>query len=95
MAEKTPRSDPRPPASQEHTFDAAKKRLGVIVEKLEEGELPLEESLRLFEEGVSLARAAQEKLDSAEKRIEVLLKVDEQGRTKTAPFDLRPEDDEL
>ncbi len=85
MAEKTPKP--------EVTFEAAKKRLGEIVEKLEEGELPLEESLRLFEEGVGLARAAQEKLDSAEKRIEVLLKVDEQGRTKATPFDLRPEDD--
>ncbi len=87
MADKTPKT--------EVTFEAAKKRLGAIVEKLEEGELPLEESLRLFEEGVGLARAAQEKLDSAEKRIEVLLKVDEQGRTKTTPFELRPEDDEI
>lgn len=87
MAEKTQKT--------EVTFEAAKKRLGAIVEKLEEGELPLEESLRLFEEGVGLARAAQEKLDGAEKRIEVLLKVDDQGRTKTTPFELRPEDDEL
>jgi exodeoxyribonuclease VII small subunit len=87
MAEKAPKS--------EVTFEAAKKRLGAIVEKLEEGELPLEESLRLFEEGISLARTAQEKLDGAEKRIEVLLKVDEQGRAKTAPFQLRDEDEDL
>ena len=82
------------PQKPEVTFEAAKKRLGAIVEKLEEGELPLEESLRLFEEGVSLARTAQEKLDGAEKRIEVLLKVDDEGRAKTAPFDLRGEDDD-
>jgi exodeoxyribonuclease VII small subunit len=86
MADKTPKADV--------TFEVAKKRLSAIVEKLEEGELPLEESLRLFEEGVGLARAAQEKLDGAEKRIEVLLKVDRDGATKTAPFELR-EDDEI
>ncbi len=53
---------------------------------LERGELPLEESLRLFEEGVRLSRLSQQKLDTAEKRVEQLLAVDEQGRPRTAPF---------
>jgi exodeoxyribonuclease VII small subunit len=89
MAEKPDK--PKPDALP---FEAIKKRLGEIVEKLEDGDLPLEESLRLFEEGVALSRAAQEKLDGAEKRIEVLLKVDADGNAKTAPFERRGADDE-
>jgi len=77
------------PASSEVTFEAAIQRLSKIVEKLEGGDLPLEESLRLFEEGVRLSRAAQEKLDSAEKRVDELVGVDSQGRARTAPFDTR------
>jgi len=68
------------------SFEAAVKRLTEIVQALERGDLPLEESLRLFEEGVRLSRASQARLDSAEKRVEQLLSVDEQGRARTAPF---------
>jgi exodeoxyribonuclease VII small subunit len=68
------------------SFESAIKRLTEIVQVLERGELPLEESLRLFEEGVKLSRVSQQKLDSAEKRVEQLLAVDEQGRAKTTPF---------
>ncbi len=71
------------------TFEEAIKRLSEIVQTLERGDLPLEESLRLFEEGVKLSRASQTRLDSAQKRVEELLGVDEQGRPKTAPFDTR------
>jgi exodeoxyribonuclease VII small subunit len=55
------------------------KRLGEIVEKLESGELPLEDSVRLFEEGVKLARSSQARLDAAERRVEELLGVDAAG----------------
>jgi exodeoxyribonuclease VII small subunit len=68
------------------SFEAAIKRLTEIVQTLERGELPLEESLRLFEEGVKLSRMSQERLDAAEKRVEQLLAVDEQGRPRTEPF---------
>jgi exodeoxyribonuclease VII small subunit len=68
-------------------FEDAVTRMGKIVEALESGELSLDESLKLFEEGIKLARAAQEKLDHAEKRIEELLSVDAEGNTKTAPFE--------
>jgi exodeoxyribonuclease VII small subunit len=68
------------------TFEAAIKRLSEIVQTLECGDLPLEESLRLFEEGVKLSRISQERLDAAQKKVEQLLAVDEQGRAKTAPF---------
>jgi exodeoxyribonuclease VII small subunit len=68
------------------TFEEAVKRLTEIVQTLERGDLPLEESLRLFEEGVRLSRVSQERLDSAQKRVEQLLSVDAQGRARTEPF---------
>lgn len=61
------------------TFESTLSRLNDIVERLERGDLPLEESLSLFEEGIRLARTAQARLDSAEKRVEELLGFDEQG----------------
>ncbi len=61
------------------SFEASLNRLTEVVEKLEGGELGLEESLALFEEGVGLARAAQSRLDAAEKRVEELVRVDENG----------------
>ena len=62
------------------TFEHAIARLGEIVESLEEGEQPLEESIALFEEGMTLAKSSQEILDRAERRIEELLGVDAQGK---------------
>jgi exodeoxyribonuclease VII small subunit len=61
------------------SFEGTLARLGEIVERLERGELALEDSLGLFEEGIRLARTAQARLDSAEKRVEELLGFDEQG----------------
>lgn len=69
------------------SFEGSLKRLGEIVDSLEKGELPLEDSLKLFEEGTKLARLAQERLNKAEKRIDELLGVDENGSPKTRPFD--------
>ena len=54
-------------------FEDILGRLGVVVERLESGELPLEESLKLFEEGVRLSRSGSARLDEAERRIERLL----------------------
>jgi exodeoxyribonuclease VII small subunit len=62
------------------TFEQAIARLGEIVESLEEGEQPLEESIALFEEGMTLAKSSQTILDRAERRIEELLGVDAQGK---------------
>lgn len=75
------------------TFEAAVKRLTEIVQTLERGDLPLEESLRLFEEGVKLSRISQQRLDSAQKRVEELLSVDSQGRARTAPFATSADDE--
>lgn len=81
------------PGDEGPSFEVAIKRLGEIVQALERGDLPLEDSLRLFEEGVALSRASQQKLDLAEKRVEQLLAVDAQGNARTARFDFE-EDDE-
>ncbi len=75
--------------SGEASFEAQLKRLGEVVEKLEDGELGLEESLALFEEGVRLSRGAQKRLDAAEKRVEELIRIDENGDAVTR--DLEPE----
>ncbi len=56
------------------TFEQALAQLEQIVQRLEKGELPLEESLKLYEEGVRLSRLCHGKLEEAEGRIEVLLK---------------------
>jgi exodeoxyribonuclease VII small subunit len=58
----------------EKTFEASLAELETIVEQLESGDLPLEESLRLFETGVKLSRVCRDRLSEAERRIEVLMK---------------------
>lgn len=54
-------------------FEDILSRLGSVVERLESGEMPLEESLALFEEGVRLSRVGSARLDEAERRVERLL----------------------
>jgi exodeoxyribonuclease VII small subunit len=73
----------------ELSFEDAIRRLGHIVEQLERGDLPLEASLRLFEEGIGLARVSQRRLDRAERRIEELLGVDADGQPITRPFEAK------
>jgi exodeoxyribonuclease VII small subunit len=92
----TQHSTPPEPGTPEGAppFETAIKRLTEIVQTLERGDLPLEESLRLFEEGVKLSRVSQQRLDFAEKRVEQLLSVDERGRAVTAPFATDAADDD-
>jgi exodeoxyribonuclease VII small subunit len=63
-----------PNGASEQSFDEALKQLQAIVDRLERGELPLEESLRAFERGVELSRQGQAILDAAERRVEILLR---------------------
>jgi exodeoxyribonuclease VII small subunit len=72
--------------AQGKTFESSLASLEKIVRDLERGDLPLEVSLQLFEEGVRLSRECQERLDQAERRIEVLLR-DSEGRPRLAAFD--------
>lgn len=76
------------------TFEASIQRLSEIVTSLEKGDLPLEESLALFEEGVKLSRTSQERLDAAQKRVEELLGFDRDGKPRTTPFETRGEREE-
>jgi exodeoxyribonuclease VII small subunit len=71
-------------------FEAALAELDAIVKKLEEGDLPLEESLKLYERGVHLSRFCHARLEDAERRIEIL---NERGQLKPAPAALGADDD--
>jgi exodeoxyribonuclease VII small subunit len=67
-------------------FEDALNKLEKIVSKLEDGEILLEESLKLFEEGIRLSRLCNQKLEEAEKRVEILMK-GKNGVIKPQPFD--------
>ncbi len=69
----------------EASFDQVLAQLRSIVERLEGGNLTLEQSLAAFEEGVRLSRAGARILDAAEQRVEILLR-DEAGVEKAVPF---------
>ena len=58
----------------EKSFESSLEELEQIVQQLEGGDLPLERSLELFEQGVRLSRECQKRLDEAERKIEILLK---------------------
>ena len=64
-------------------FEAAIAELEAIVKKLEEGDLPLETSLQLYERGVQLSRFCHSRLEDAERRIEIL---NERGEIRPASF---------
>ena len=72
-------------------FESSLAALEKVVRELERGDLPLEESLTLFEQGVLLSRECQERLNEAERRIEILLR-DNQGRPVLSAFDEQVED---
>jgi exodeoxyribonuclease VII small subunit len=81
-------------AAEAPRFEAALQRLEQIVQQLEKGELPLEQSLVLYEEGIRLSRLCHAKLEEAEGRIETLMKdargdlvLDKSGKAQTKPFE--------
>lgn len=69
---------------QETTFEQALERLEEIVRAMEAGDLPLEQAIAEFQEGMNLARVCREKLDQAEQKIEML--VQEAGQLTKKPF---------
>ena len=74
-------------------FETSLEELERIVRELERGDLPLEKSLELFEQGVKLSRACQERLNEAERRIEILTR-DNQGRATVKAFESEAESPE-
>ncbi|WP_249976814.1 exodeoxyribonuclease VII small subunit [Vreelandella olivaria] len=79
-------SDNTPPAQD---FAATVSQLETIVERLESGELSLEDALTAFEQGVRLTRDAQQRLDTAELKVRALSE-DRDGRLEVAPFATAP-----
>lgn len=67
-------------------FEDALKRLQQIVEKLEQGNLPLEEAIQAFTEGMQLVHFCTCKLEEAEKKVEMLVK-NQQGEWVSSPFE--------
>lgn len=68
-------------------FEDSLGELQQIVARLEDGSLPLEESMLQFEQGVGLLRQCYQVLEAAEQRIEILTGADREGNPRTAPFD--------
>ena len=70
-------------------FESSLAELTQLVEKLEQGELPLDEALRNFERGVALTRQCQNSLKTAQQKVEILLK--RNGEPSPEPFTESPE----
>ncbi|HTS56935.1 MAG TPA: exodeoxyribonuclease VII small subunit [Terriglobales bacterium] len=66
-------------------FEECLERLEKIVQELEKGEVPLEKSLKLFEEGIQLSSACRKELEQAEGKVEILLK--QNGRLQAEPLE--------
>lgn len=69
------------------SFEQGLKELEGIVKELEQGELPLEKSLELFEKGVKLSDTCRKQLQEAETKVEILLR--KEGRIEAEPFELQ------
>jgi exodeoxyribonuclease VII small subunit len=67
------------------TFEESLKQLEKIVDQLERGDLPLEESIRIFEEGVRISAACKQELEAAEGKVQILMK-QKDGSMKPEPF---------
>lgn len=70
----------------EPKFETSLQRLEEIVQRLESGDMPLEESIRVFEEGMKLVAFCSQKLDEAEKKVTLLMSRQD-GEVEEAPFD--------
>jgi len=74
-----------PMAKKKESFEEALQKLEKIVARMEEADVPLDEALQGFEEGVRLARFCSKKLDEAEQKVAMLVR-DESGTLQPAPF---------
>jgi exodeoxyribonuclease VII small subunit len=66
-------------------FEESLDRLELIVTQLEKGDIPLENALKLFEEGIQLSNSCRKELETAEGKVEILLK--QNGKLQPEPFD--------
>ena len=81
------------PRAKSSDFEKAFQELEEIVRRLESEELPLDESLQLFERGIQLSRLCNQKLEEVEKKIELIL-ADSKGQPVVKPFEAEGEGDE-
>ena len=72
--------------SSEENFENAMSRLEVVVAQMESDQLPLEELIARYEEGIKLVKLCEEKLTTAEKRIEIITR-DSAGEAQVEPFE--------
>ncbi|WP_133406024.1 exodeoxyribonuclease VII small subunit [Parashewanella tropica] len=71
--------------SSDLTFEQSLSSLEKIVLELEKGDIPLDDALKQFEQGIALVRQSQQKLEQAQQKISILL--DDNGQETLAPFD--------
>ena len=79
------------PTRRPNEFEKAFQNLEKIVQRLEGEELPLDDSLQLFEEGIRLSRFCHQRLEEVEKKIELIL-ADAKGQPVTEPFEAEEEE---
>ncbi|HJW95879.1 MAG TPA: exodeoxyribonuclease VII small subunit [Thermoanaerobaculia bacterium] len=79
-------------AKKSNEFEKSFQQLESIVKRLEAEELPLDEALQLFEDGIRLSRFCNQKLEEVEQKIELIL-ADAKGQPRVEPFE--PEEEEL
>lgn len=72
-------------------FENAMARLETIVSDLEKGDLPLDESLKIFEEGIRLSKTCLKMLDDAERKVEILIQ-DKEGKKRLRAYSPAPDD---
>jgi len=75
---------PEEPAQSAETFEVSLSELEKVVKELEAGDLPLERSLELFEKGMALSETCRKQLESAETRVEMLIR--KEGKIQPEPF---------
>ena len=80
-------------ARRSNDFEKAFQQLEQIVQRLESEELPLDDSLRLFEDGIGLSRFCHQRLEEVEKKIELIL-ADAKGQPRTEPFETGDADED-
>ena len=69
-------------------FEKKLQKLEEIVQKMEKGDLPLDESLKLFQEGIALSRACQKELEEAQAQVKKLIAINEEGEPVTEDFEI-------
>jgi len=84
---------PKGDSMAQFKFEDALARLETIVGQLEKGDLPLEDSLKIFEEGVRLSKNCLKLLEEAERKVQILLE-DKEGRKRIKTLDRKEEDRE-